>query len=77
MVSPPKYLSHCGCCSGTLSIGIANTASTVTASVENDLATNTTYLVVSRYNVATGESGLGESCIYCLRRSGSKRHNYP
>lgn len=50
------FVSTAGAAAGHYRIGIANTASTVTASVENDLATNTTYLVVSRYNVATGES---------------------
>jgi hypothetical protein len=41
---------------GYFRIGIANAANSVSAQVANDLATNTTYLVVTRYNVATAES---------------------
>jgi hypothetical protein len=40
---------------GKYRIAIANTGFT-TASVPRDLSTNTTYLVVTRYNVGTGES---------------------
>ncbi|MEI2722346.1 MAG: hypothetical protein V9H26_02040 [Verrucomicrobiota bacterium] len=41
---------------GYYRIGIANGANIVTGEVASDLATNTTYQIVSRYNVGTGES---------------------
>jgi len=52
------FTSTAGAAAGNYRLGIANVANTVNAQVANDLATNTTYLVVSRYNVGTGESAL-------------------
>lgn len=50
------YAGTANAAPGYFRIGIANGANNVSAQVPNDLATNTTYLVVSRYNVATAES---------------------
>ena len=52
------FVSTGGAAAGHYRIGIANSANSVSSNVANDLATNTTYLVVSRYNVATGESAV-------------------
>lgn len=41
---------------GHYRVGIANQSADPSAEVPNDLATNTTYLVVSRFNTVTGES---------------------
>src|SRR5690606_32839147 len=50
------FVSTAGAAPGHYRIGVANAANGVSASVANDLATNTTYLVVSRYNTGTGDS---------------------
>ncbi len=50
------FASTANAAAGQFRIGIANGANAVSAQVANDLATNTTYLVVSRYNVGTGDS---------------------
>jgi hypothetical protein len=52
------YAHTTGAAAGTYRIGIANTANSFSVSYPVDLSTNTTYLVVSRYNVGTGESAL-------------------
>ena len=52
------FVSTGGAAAGHYRIGIANSANSVSSNVANDLATNTTYLVVSRYNVGTGESAV-------------------
>lgn len=52
------FVSTSGAAAGHYRVGIANSGNAVSANVSNDLATNTTYLVVSRYNVATGESAV-------------------
>lgn len=52
------YVNTAGAAAGTYRVGIANTANSASVQYPNDLATNTTYLVVARYNVATGESAL-------------------
>lgn len=41
---------------GHFRVGIANQSADPSAEVPNDLTTNTTYLIVSRYNIVTGES---------------------
>jgi hypothetical protein len=43
---------------GSFRIGVANNSASVSAQVPNDLALNTPYLVVTRYNVASGESAI-------------------
>ena len=50
------FISTTGAAAGHYRVGIANSGNAVSAAVANDLATNTTYLVVSRYNVSTGTS---------------------
>ncbi len=52
------FASTANAAAGCFRVGIANQNNTASAQVANDLATNTTYLVVSRYNVATGDSAL-------------------
>lgn len=50
------FTSRANAAPGYYRIGIANGANIVTGEVASDLATNTTYQIVSRYNVGTGES---------------------
>lgn len=52
------FVSTAGAATGHYRIGIANQSGSVAGQVVNDLATNTTYLIVSRYNVGTGESAV-------------------
>lgn len=54
------FVSRTNAASGFYRVGIANSANVVTpaSQVATDLATNTTYTVVVRYNVGTGESKL-------------------
>jgi hypothetical protein len=50
------FTSRANAAPGNFRIGIANSAGAVSGEVATDLATNTTYQIVSRYNVGTGES---------------------
>jgi hypothetical protein len=52
------YACAAGAAPGTYRIGIANSANSFSVQYPNDLSTNTTYIVVIRYNIATGESAL-------------------
>jgi hypothetical protein len=52
------FTSRANAAPGHFRIGIANSANVVSGEVATDLATNTTYQIVSRYNVGTGESVL-------------------
>lgn len=52
------FANTAGAAAGTFRIGIANTANAPSVQYPRDLSTNTLYLVVARYNVATGESAL-------------------
>jgi len=61
------FASSSGATPGYFRIGLANNSGSVSAQVTRDLATNTTYLVVTRYNTATGEG-----VIWVNPKSGSE-----
>ena len=52
------YAQTNGAAAGKFRLGIANVSATVSAVVPQDLSPGTTYTVISRYNVSTGESTL-------------------
>lgn len=52
------FAQTAGAATNSFRLGIANNSSSVSGQVANDLALNTPYLVVTRYNVASGESAI-------------------